>query len=164
MSSAAGTTSAGGATNSAGASSGGSAGKGGSSAGGSGGASNGGAAGKGGSGGTVSSGGSTSTGTCDAAHSVATIATGSTYTGKANQCVRLSVNPTWATVKIEFQPSPGTTGYPIPYSFSSCAGSGTGSLTADYAESVMTSGANPGCDFYVQFTGGATTLKVVYYD
>jgi hypothetical protein len=86
------------------------------------------------------------------------------YTGKATDCVRLAVNTGWATVKIEFQPQPGTAGYPISYSFSSCAGSGTGSLTADYAESVMIMGTNPGCDVYVQFKGGATTIKATYYD
>jgi hypothetical protein len=37
-------------------------------------------------------------------------------------------------------------------------------LTADYAVAVLESGANPGCDYYVQFGGAATTLKVTYYD
>ncbi|HEY4106941.1 MAG TPA: hypothetical protein VGM44_23735, partial [Polyangiaceae bacterium] len=67
-------------------------------------------------------------------------------------------------VKIEFQPQPGTTGYPVPYSYSSCKGSGSGSLTADYAESVMITPTNPGCDVYVQFSGSAGAIKVTYYD
>ncbi|HWZ91493.1 MAG TPA: hypothetical protein VNW92_21675, partial [Polyangiaceae bacterium] len=153
---------------------GGSAGKGGSSSGGGG---AGGSAGKGGTGGGAGTGGSagagggsagtggtTGGGTCDAAHSVATLATGTVYTGKANDCVRLSVNPTWATVAIQMQAMPGTVGYPVPFSFFSCAGNGTGSLTADYSSSVMKSGANPGCDYYVQFTGGTAIVKFTYYD
>jgi hypothetical protein len=65
---------------------------------------------------------------------------------------------------IQFQPQPGTAAYPVPYSFFSCAGNGTGSLTADYAVSSIKSGSNPGCDLYVQFNGGATAVKVTYYD
>jgi hypothetical protein len=67
-------------------------------------------------------------------------------------------------VSIQLQPLPGTAGYPVPFSFFSCAGNGTGSLTGDYSSVVIKSGANPGCDLYVQFTGGATTLKFTYYD
>jgi hypothetical protein len=52
----------------------------------------------------------------------------------------------------------------VPFSFFNCSGNGTGSLTADYATSVLGSGPNPGCDYYVQLNGGATTVKVTYYD
>jgi hypothetical protein len=78
--------------------------------------------------------------------------------------VTLSVNKTYATVSIQMQALPGTVGYPVPFAYSSCAGNGTGSLTADYSQPVLKMGTNPGCDFYVQFTGAATTLKFIYYD
>jgi len=79
--------------------------------------------------------------------------------------VRLTVNPTWSTVKIELQPKPGTASYPVPFSFSSsCATPGTGSLTANYVNVVLKSGTNPGCDYFVQFTGGTTALQFTYYD
>jgi hypothetical protein len=110
------------------------------------------------------SGGATGGGTCDAAHAVATLMTSQVYTGKANDCVRVAVNPTWSTIALQFQPQPGTTGYPVPFTFESCGGNGTGSLTADYANTTFKSGTNPGCDFFVQFGGGATTIKVTYYD
>ena len=175
------------------ASSGGSAGKGGSGSGGSGNASGAGSAGKGGAssagannagtsaGGSGSAGsgaagaaGSSSAGsssggagpgsTCDAAHTVATLATSQVYTGKANDCVRLKVDPTWSVINVQLQPQPGTQGYPVPFSFFSCGGNGTGSLTADYQNASIKSGANPGCDYFVQFGGGETTIKVTYYD
>ena len=102
---------------------------------------------------------------CDAAHSLATIATSTTYTGKANDCVRLAVNPSWATVAIQLQGQPGTAVYPVPFSFSStCAAAGTGSLPANYTSVTLKSGTNPGCDYFVQFTGGTTALKFTYYD
>jgi len=119
------------------------------------------------SGGTSSGGtssGGTSSSTCDAAHAVATLMTSQVYTGKANDCVRLAVNPTWSTIALQFQPQPGTQGYPVPFSFFSCGGNGTGSLTADYMNTTFKSGTNPGCDFFVQFGGGETTIKVTYYD
>jgi len=159
-----GTLGAGGKTNSAGS---GNAGKGGTSSGGGAGSSAGGSAGKGGStssAGASNTGGTTSSTTCDAAHSVATITTGMVYTGKANDCVRLAVNPTWSNIALQFQPMPGTAAYPVPFSFFSCGGNGTGSLTADYASVIFKNGANPGCDFFVQFGAGGTTVKVTYYD
>ncbi len=110
-------------------------------------------------------GGGTSSTPCDAAHSLATLATQGVYTGKANDCVRLTVNPQWSTVMIQLQAMPTTAAYPVPFTFSSsCAASGTGSLTADYAMATLKTGTNPGCDFFVQFTGGATVLKFTYYD
>ena len=67
-------------------------------------------------------------------------------------------------VSIQLQPLPGTV-YPVPFSFSSsCAAAGTGSLTADYVNAVLKSGTNPGCDYFVQFTGNATVLKFKYFD
>ena len=114
--------------------------------------------------GGASSGGTTGGTGCDAAHAVATITTQQVYTGKANDCVRLAVNPTWAMIALKFQPMPGTAAYPVPFSFFSCAGNGTGSLTGDYVENTFKTGTNPGCDFFVQFGGGATTIKVTYYD
>jgi len=91
--------------------------------------------------------------------------TGGTYTGKATDCVRLTVNSTWATVSIQLQPLPGTASYPVPFAFSSaCAAAGTGSLTADYVNVTLKSGANPGCDYFVQFKGGATALTFKYFD
>jgi hypothetical protein len=95
---------------------------------------------------------------------VATLIGGQLYTGKANDCVRLAVNPTWSVIGMKFQPEPGTGPYPVPFSFFSCGGNGTGSLTADYASTTFKAGANPGCDFFVQFEGGATTIKVTYYN
>ena len=109
-------------------------------------------------------GGATGSTTCDAAHAVATLITSQLYTGKANDCVRLAVNPTWSVISLQFQPQPGTGPYPVPFSFFSCGGNGTGSLTADYMNVTLKSGANPGCDFFVQFEGGSTTIKVTYYD
>lgn len=114
--------------------------------------------------GGASRGGTTGGTGCDAAHAVATITTQQVYTGKANDCVRLAVNPTWAMIALKFQPMPGTAAYPVPFSFFSCAGNGTGSLTGDYVENTFKTGTNPGCDFFVQFGGGATTIKVTYYD
>jgi hypothetical protein len=102
--------------------------------------------------------------TCDAAHAVATITTSQSYTGKASDCVRLVVDSTWSVINVQLQPLPGTQGYPVPFSFFNCGGNGTGSLTADYANVSLKSGANPGCDFFVQFGGGGTTIKVTYYD
>ncbi len=78
--------------------------------------------------------------------------------------MRLPVNPGWSMVNVKFNSLPGTVGYPVSFSYSSCAGSGTGSLTKDYADSVILAGNNPGCDVYVQFTGGATAIKFTYYD
>jgi len=154
-----------------GAAAGGAAGKGGAASGGaaaggaaSGGAGAGGSAGKSSTGGAVGSGGASGGGTCDAAHSVATVTTSTTYTGKANDCITLSVNKTYATVNIQMQALPGTVGYPVPFTYSSCLGSGSGSLTADFAQPALDVGTNPECDFYVQFTGGATELKFTYYD
>jgi hypothetical protein len=78
--------------------------------------------------------------------------------------VRLAINPTWSAVNLKLTAQPGTAQYPAPFSFSSCAGSGTGSLTADYKDSAVMAGANPGCDVYVQFTGGTSAIKFIYYD
>ena len=36
------------------------------------------------------------------------LTTSQVYTGKANDCVRLAVNPTWSTIDLQFQPLPGT--------------------------------------------------------
>jgi len=110
------------------------------------------------------SGGAPNGGACDAAHAVATLGTSQSYTGKANDCIRLAVQPSWSTVSLQLQPLAGTAAYPVPFSFFSCAGNGTGSLTADYVNAVIKSGANPGCDYFVQFGGGATTIKVTYFD
>jgi hypothetical protein len=79
--------------------------------------------------------------------------------------VRLVVDPTWSTVSIQLQPLTGTASYPVPFSFSSsCAAPGTGSLTANFASVVLKSGPNPGCDYFVQFTGGSTALQFKYFD
>lgn len=172
---------------SAGASNGGSnsggAGKGGASSGGapsagasSGGANNGGA-GKGGSssGGAPSAGAGNTAGSgntagapptvpCNAANSKATLTHNTVYTGKANDCIRLSVNPNWAQVTVSFTPQPGTV-YPVPFAYTStCAAGGNMTLTANYADAIIKSGANPGCDYFVQFKGGTSTVKVIYYD
>lgn len=154
-----------GGSSSAGASTGGasSAGKGGSSSAGKGGSSG------AGSGAGPSSAGSSSAGNggaanCDAAHAVATLTTNQSYTGKASDCVRLVVEPSWSVINVQVQPLPSTQGYPVPFSFFNCGGNGTGSLTADYSNVTLKSGANPGCDFFVQFGGGETTIKVTYYD
>jgi hypothetical protein len=53
----------------------------------------------------------------------------------------------------------------VPFAFSSsCAAAGTGALTADYVNATLKSGPNPGCDYFVQFTGGATALKFTYFN
>jgi hypothetical protein len=68
-------------------------------------------------------------------------------------------------VQVSIEGAPGTTGYPIPFSYSICGGkSGTGTLTKDYEKEMVIQGANPGCNVYVQFEGTGTTLKVTYYD
>jgi len=95
---------------------------------------------------------------------VATVTTSQLYTGKANDCVRLKVDTSWSVINVQLQPQPGTQAYPVPFSFFSCGGNGTGSLTGDYQNAVIKSGANPGCDYFVQFGGGETTIKVTYYD
>ena len=112
----------------------------------------------------ASSGGTSGGAICDAAHAVASITTSQSYTGKADDCVRLVVEKSWSVVNVQLQPLPGTQGYPVPFTFFNCGGNGTGSLTADYANVSLKSGANPGCDFFVQFGGGGTTIKVTYYD
>ncbi len=164
-----GTSSSGGAKGAAGTT--GSAGKGGSSS--TGGASAGGSTSSGGKGGTTGvagstgsagkgGGGSTGTTPCDASHAVATVSHAQTFTGKANDCVRLSVNPNYASIALDLNAQPGTQ-YPVPFTYTSCAGNGTGKLTAD-GDDIFKTSSNPGCDYYVQFTGGSTTLKFVYYD
>jgi len=122
----------------------------------------------GGKGGGTSSGGSSTGGvtgsaTCDAAHAVAKLSGGS-YMGKANDCVQLAINPTWDVVGVKLQAFPGNAVYPLTFSFFGCDGNGTGSLSADYAEVTLKAGKNPGCDYFVQFGGGATTIMVTYYD
>jgi len=101
---------------------------------------------------------------CDATNAKATVATSGIYEGKANDCVRLHIEPSWGAINLKFIAQPGTGPYPVPFSFFSCGGNGTGSLTADYAETPFKAGPNPGCDFFVQFGGGDTTIKVTYYD
>ena len=54
------------------------------------------------------SGGAPSGGACDAAHAVATLGTSQSYTGKANDCIRLAVQPSWSTVSLQLQPLAGT--------------------------------------------------------
>jgi hypothetical protein len=95
---------------------------------------------------------------------VATLATQEVYNGKDNDCIRLSVNPSWSVINLQFQPLPGTGPYPVPFSFFSCGGNGTGSLLTDYANVTFKTGANPGCDYFVQFGGNGGTIKVTYYD
>lgn len=107
--------------------------------------------------------GSASGVTCDAAHATITFTQQSNKTIKANDCVRLVVDKTWATIGVKLQPLPGTT-YPVPFTFFNCGGNGTGSLIGDYKEAVLKSGPNPGCDFFVQFGGGETPVNVTYYD
>jgi hypothetical protein len=165
-------TSTGGSSTSAGANNNGGAGKGGTSAGGS---ANGGA-GKGGTsaGGSPSvagaaNGGSGSAGApttvpCNAANAKATLTHNMLYTGTGKDCVRLTVNPDWAQVTVSFTPQPGTV-YPVPFTYTSaCAPGGNLTLTANYADAIIKSGANPGCDYFVQFKGGNTVVKVYYYD
>ena len=102
---------------------------------------------------------------CDAGTATVTVKTSGTYTGKANDCVRLHIEPGWATINPKFIAQPGSGPYPVPFSFFSCKGDGTGSLTADYVEVPLLKNApNPGCDLFVQFGGGATTIIVNYYD
>ena len=95
---------------------------------------------------------------------MATLTTQQIFVGKANDCVRLAVNPSWSSVSIQLQPTPSAAPYPLPFSFYNCGGNGTGALTADYANVTLKAGPNPGCDFFVQFEGGSTTIKVTYYD
>lgn len=169
MSSSGGTSSTGGTKGSAGMP--GSAGKGGSATGGGGAASMGGSPSSGGKGGSTGSAGMTGsagkTGTttpCDAAHAVATLSHADTFTGKANDCVRLSVNPDYAAIKLDLDPQEGTAKFPVPFSFTGCAGNGTGKLTAVHGDVIFKTGSNPGCDYYVQFTGDSSALEFVYYD
>ncbi|HET7540347.1 MAG TPA: hypothetical protein VFK05_10770 [Polyangiaceae bacterium] len=102
--------------------------------------------------------------TCDAAHATVTFNQQDTKDVKANDCVHLVVNPGWATVQVKLQAQPGTATYPVPFSFVYCGGNGTGSLTGNYVDAVLKSGPNPGCDVFVQFTGGDTAVKVTYFD
>jgi hypothetical protein len=126
-----------------------------------------GAAGSAGSAGSAGAGGGTTATACDSAHALTSVVGGATYTGHAGDCVRLTVNPAYSSVNIQLQALPGTAGYPVTYTFSStCAASGSGSLTADYSQpTLLKANTNPGCDFYVQFTGSATAvLKFTYFD
>ena len=111
--------------------------------------------------GGASEGGAGSGATCDATHATVTFNHQETKTIQANDCVRLVVNPSWGATTVKLQPLPETAVYPVPFSFVSCGGNGTGTLTANFAEFVFNSS---GCDFFVQFAGGATQVKVAYFD
>lgn len=118
-----------------------------------------------GSGGMGATGGSSSGAKCDADSAVAEIAHTEVGDVQSNDCVALVLNPTWSSVNITIEGGPGSSGYPIPFSYSICNGkSGTGTLTANYQKVQLFMGANPKCDVFVQLEGAGTPLKLIHYD
>lgn len=83
----------------------------------------------------------------------------------SEDCVELVLNPTWSSVNVSIEGAPGSSGYPIPFSYSICNGkSGTGTLTANYQKAPIFMGMNPGCNVFVQLEGTGTPLKLIHYD
>lgn len=122
----------------------------------------------GGGGGSGGSGGGGSS-TCNATTAVATLNHGQSTTVASNACVRLKVEPTWSTINPQMQAQPGTASYPVPYSYASCAGTGSGSLTGNWVTSYLIDGnsgmsPNINCDIYVQLQGGGSAVQFAYYD
>ncbi len=112
-----------------------------------------------------SSAGGASAGAASAGAPSAGGATGDSIPAKPNDCVRLSVNPSWSVIGLKFQPMPATTVYPRAVLVLQLRRQRHGGPhPADYVDAKIQSGANPGCDFFVQFGGGSTTIKVTYYD
>lgn len=83
----------------------------------------------------------------------------------SDACVELVLNPGWSSVQPTIQTEPGTSGYPVPFSYQVCDGkSGAGTLDGDYYRYEFFKGANPKCNVYVRFEGTGKPLKFYYYD
>ncbi len=125
----------------------------------------GGASGSGGSG----SGGSTGPSTCNASTAQATLTTGQTTTIASNACVRLKNETTWSTVDPKLVPHPGTTSYPVPFTYTApCTGqTSSGSLAGNYQDVYLFNGqgssSNYGCDVFVKLGGNGSQVQFQYF-
>jgi hypothetical protein len=120
-------------------------------------------------GGTGSSGGSSSGTVCDATNVDAILNTGQSTTIANNACIRLVMEPSWSSVNPAIQPMSGTSSYPVPFTYTSCKGSGSASLLGDWQTTFLVDGPNPaanfGCDIFLQLTGnGQSLVKFSYFD
>jgi hypothetical protein len=123
-----------------------------------------------GTGGGTSTGGTTNgSGQCNDANVDAILSTGQSTTIAGDACIRLVVEPSWSTVNPAIQPMSGTASYPVPFSYQSCAGNGTGALLGDWQQAYLvdgpTSAPNFGCDVYLKLTGSSQNLvQFSYFD
>lgn len=114
------------------------------------------------------SGGSTGS-PCNASTAAATLTTGQTTNIASNACVRLKNEAGWSTIDPQLQALPGTAAYPVPFSYSSCDASGSGSLTGDWFTAYVGDGqagpeSNPGCDIFLQLEGSGSQVSFAYYE
>jgi hypothetical protein len=130
----------------------------------------GGASGSGGSpssGGSSGSGGSGGSATCNASNAQATLTTGQSTTIASNACVRLKNESAWSTVDPKLQALPGTATYPVPFSYTWCSGSSSGSLAGNYANTFLINGpgsaANYSCDIFVKLGGNGSQVQFQYF-
>jgi hypothetical protein len=102
-------------------------------------------------------------GNCSAATANVTLTETSelSVTTTTSACVRIVPPTSWSTINPQFRGQPGTTGYPVPLSYSYCSGNGTRSLPGDYTSVFLLPSmiANPHCDIFVKFNGSGGTLK-----
>ena len=126
-----------------------------------------GGAGSGGSGGTGSGGAGGGSGTCNASTAQATLTTGQTTTIASNACVRLKNETAWSTVDPKLSAMPGTATYPVPFTYSWCSGSSSGSLTGNYQNTFLINGQgsanNYGCDIFVKLGGNGSQVQFQYF-
>jgi chitodextrinase len=92
---------------------------------------------------------------CDAGSAVVTLSHGESYSVGSTACIELSVNQAWNPVNILLEQTDGGT---ISYTFNSCKGSGSGTISGVLK---MYEGATPACNFFVRLSGSGS---VTYYD
>jgi chitodextrinase len=92
---------------------------------------------------------------CDAGSAVVTLSHGQSYSVGSTACIELSVNQAWNPVNILLEQTDGGT---ISYTFNSCTGSGSGTISGVLK---MYEGATPACNFFVRLSGSGS---ITYYD
>lgn len=112
-------------------------------------------------------GGGGSVSTCSAATAAAVLNTGQSTTIASNSCIQLVNQPTWSSVNPSIHPYPGTASYPVPFSYTSCAGGGEGSLTGNFNAAYLMDGPNPGpnygCDIFLKLEGNGSPVQFTYW-
>lgn len=106
---------------------------------------------------------------CDASNADAILSTGQSTLIPSNACVQLRVDPVWSQVNPQIEGQPGTSVYPVPFSYTSCAGNGSGVISGNWVKSYLvdeSSSSQPNfhCDVFLRLEGNGSLVNFVYYN